>query len=236
MDQYNIQAHHHLNSIQVNQYILEFHSGLSNRLDLFLSQYGSNMIYGQVNLSSVIRLHMENYLANEAEYYVLSRSSGLSSSMSFHRIDQIIQLFCVKCTDGDNLIKSSNSLWENQLKSLAGCVLVFSVDSYRILEDCRYLFDINSQVLVVTIDDFPETDVEYPDDFSALQLPYTDVLHCDNSYLRRYFPFIHKVANSVLWLVSILRPSDIILYETKSFECMIIRCASESYKIPLTIR
>ena len=194
------------------------------------------MVFGTADLSEIIKIYLIEKLHGEYLKYIECRNSGISSWRSFERANRILKLFYSTPNDNDSFKRTSNLLWEKELKSFAGCTIVFSCLADFVLNDYQFVLHIDSSVLIVTIDDFIDTEIEFPDHFSALQLPNTKSIYFDNPYLRTFFPTIHKIANSASWLLSILRPQKVVIYERKNINSLIVKCLAESLNIPIIFR
>lgn len=218
-----------------DEYFSEFNCGLKVRLDTFINEFGSQMNFGDIDLSPAVRLLLSTHLENESSHYIDCRSIGMLAEASFSRVDKFLELFSSKEDIPPINASISNPMWEQPLEPLKGCILVYADQSSTLQLEISKLYDITEPVLLVSLDDFPETDVEVPDNFSALQLHFTHIMIQDNPYLRKFFPYINKYANSFSWLLSLTRPKQVIVCPTDSIENTIMQIIIEAYKIPSTI-
>lgn len=207
----------------------EFTRLLSDWLDEFVRHFGASMFFGSADMSAAVRRLLEIRLEEERCRYVESRSAGESRERAFERVERLLWLF--SSHEGaayDHRVSVSNTPWEEALGVYAGCVLVYADYAESIMADREFLICINATALLLTTDEFPDG-AEFPEGFTALRMPHTGLAHSDSPYLRRCFPYVHKIANSMSWLLDILRPSRVIIYGNHSIEGIVLeRIAARS--------
>lgn len=196
--------------IQMNKsFHLEYTGLLNQAVSCFLSAHKNMMVFNGADMAEAVRILLLRHLAEEEPYYASCRNNGKSPNLSMERVSSCLALFTNNNSHEVPLSYDTHEAWNNLLSDYKGTVIVFADKSSTLSENIARFDGIGGAKILLSLDEMPES-AEFPDDCIAIKLENTSILKDSNAYLRKNFPYIHRIANSMSWLLSILKPKAII--------------------------
>lgn len=213
-----------------NEYNKEFDNLLHNRIVQFVGSMKRHMIFGTADLSIAVSKYLEENLQDLQTFSCTSRLAGYSQEKSFSHVDEVLRLLCFSYSNNTSKeISEKNIEWDKSLNPYIGYRLIYSDNMNNIIKDSNYISILGGPSFIVTLDEITEIYMDSLDDVVALQLSYTPNNRYDSPYLRRCFPYIHNIANSLSWLLTIVQPECVVLYNSDSIASTVVQAiASES--------
>lgn len=218
-------------------YIAEFENELDECLDRFISRFGCRMRYGSADLSAAVRQRLERNLSREAGRYAEARLEGMSHANAFSRVRRLMELFSIPEESTEMPCVSEIDVeWQEALKPFKEGMLAFALTPEEIIADSEFFKGTHGPALLLTKKEWPDSEVDFPDDYSALTFPYTARRLYDNPYLRGCFPSVYNTANTISMLIRTIDPQKITLYNRNSMESMAFSALASDAGIPIEYR
>lgn len=207
----------------LDTYSSEYRLLLPQAIDRYINEQCHNMYYGKTDMSEVIRALLIMSFLKEEDFYVSCRESGKDTSQSMQRVDRCLAFFDNEDVGLEQSIYPSHDSWNELLRDFEDCILVYADNSSDIILHKEHFDSIKAPIVLLSLDEMSDS-VYFSDNVVAIKLEDTSILKFENSFIRRNFPFIYNKANSISWLLSILRPNKVINLASGTITGMILDC------------
>lgn len=202
-------------------YSSEYRRLLPQTVDRYIKEQCSNMYYGKTDMSEVVRALLIMSFLKEEDYYVSCREAGKNISQSLQRVDRCLAFFDNEAVGIERSVYPSHDGWNELLRDYEDCILVYADNSSDIILHKGRLDSFTAPIVLLSLDEMSDS-VYFSDNVVAIKLENTSILKFENSFIRRNFPFIYNRANSISWLLSILKPNKIINLTSGTITGMIL--------------
>lgn len=201
---------------------------LEKVLSRFIIHNGDKMKLGRVTLAPVI----ERYLFKKLQP-LYERGKYDEFSLNEYDLDsKIVTLLKLlsESTDKGGEYRLLNHPWEIALSEYRGYMILYTDNAENINGiDINNSEDAVAKILICDCSFPPE--ITIPGINAVLEFPSTNIIRYDNPYLRKCFFSIYDMANTVLWLIEIIRPTKIISINSNSMKSHLFETIASSYFI-----
>ena len=209
--------------IQMNKsYHSEYVRLLNQIINRFLFEHKNTMVFNGTDLSEAVRMLLLRHLSEDESHYTSCRNNGKSQKFSIDRVNKCLDLFTDNNIQDFPHMHETHVIWENLLSDCKGAVLVFADKSSVLSENVNRIDEIDGTKILISLDEMPDS-AFCPDNCIAIKLENTIILKDSNTFLRKNFPYIHRIANSMSWMLSILNPEVIMNFSPQTIAGTILR-------------
>mgnify|MGYP001030225941 CR=1 FL=1 len=202
-------------------YSSEYRCLLPQTVDRYIKEQCSNMNYGKTDMSEVVKALLIMSFLKEEDYFVSCRESGKDISQSMQRVDRCIAFFDNEAVGIERSVYPSHDGWNELLRDYEDCILVYADNSSDIILHKGRLDGITTPIVLLSLDEMSDS-AYFPDNVVAIKLENTAISKMENTFIRRNFPLVYNRANSISWLLSILKPNKIINLTSGTITGMIL--------------
>lgn len=205
-----------------NDYHTEYSMLFKQAIDCYISEYKDMMAFDSVNIADAVKLMLIENLSEEECHYVQCRNNGKNKYEAMERIYSCLALFSDKRGKETIVSHSINQEWHRLLIDFEHCTLIYSDKASGIIERVTQICETKGTKVLLSLDEMDES-TEFSEDCVAIKLQTTTVMKDSNPFLRKNFPYIHRIANSMSWLLSILKPKSILNFSPQTVAGIILK-------------
>lgn len=208
-----------------NSYHTEYSELLKHAIEDYLSKHKNAMVFDKADMSEAVKTLLINHLSEEEAHYEACRNNGKSSKEAMERVNRCIALFTefTDSLDADVVSESrGHAVWNELLGDYAGATVAFADNSSTLQEHASQFNEVEGIKMLLSLDEMSDS-AEFPDDCIAVKIENTNVMKDSNPFLRKNYPYIYGVANSMCWLLSILKPQAILIFSPQTVAGVVLK-------------
>lgn len=191
-----------------NIYHIEYSELLKHAIENYLSEHKNVTVFDKADMSEAVKTLLINHLSEEEVHYEACRDNGKDPKEAMERVNRCLALFTDRSNAKIVSLSRVHEVWNELLGDYAGATLVFADNSSTLQEHVPRINEAEGIKLLLSLDEMSDSS-EFPDDCIAIKVENTNVMKDSNPFLRKNFPYVHRIANSMSWLLSILKPKSI---------------------------
>ncbi len=216
--------------IQMNKsYHVEYAELLNQAVSCFLSEHKNMMVFNGTDMTEAVRMLLLRHLSEDEPHYASCRNNGKSQQQSMERVNKCLAIFTNSRSSEISFLFDTHEVWNNLLSDYKGAILIFADNSIILSEHIPRIDGIEGIKILISLDEMDDS-AEFTEDCVAIKLENTTVMKDSNPFLRKNFPYIHRIANSMSWLLSILKPEYILNFSPQTVAGVILKqLAAASY-------
>ena len=204
-----------------DSYHTEYIMLLKQAIDYYISEYKDMMIFDGMNIADAVKLVLIKNLSEEECHYAQCRNNGKNKYEAMERIYSCLELFSDKRCKEKIVSHSINQEWHRLLIDFEHCTLIYSDNASRIIELVPQIRETAGIKVLLSLDEMDDS-TEFSEDCVAIKLENTTIMKDSNPFLRTNFPYIHQIANSISWLLSILKSKAIINFSSQTIAGVVL--------------
>ena len=208
-------------------------------INFFIKKYRNKMRIGSADLAESVQLYL--YQSLITPYLKKDNFKKISDSNYSEQLLKLLQVFesdsdAPTYKDYKSMTDFNAHPWSDLLSPYANSNLIFVENENDIFSAVKLLNPFSSFKIFISTIDIDHLNIDIPEDFIFIKIIDSPIIKNDNIFMRKCFYKIFNIANSLFWILTLLKPKVIYLLNSKkSLYNSILESIANSEKFDLTV-
>jgi len=188
-------------------------------INYFIKKNRDKMIIGSADLAESVRLYLyQSLILPRLESDHFKKSSDSTYSKQLFRLLQVFESVpnAPTCKDYNSVTDSNAHPWNILLSPYANSNLILVENVSEIFSAVKLLNSFSSFKVIVSTIDVDNINFDIPEDFIFIKVIDSQLIKNNNIFMRKCFYKIFNIANSLFWILTLLKPKAIYLSNSKN--------------------